>query len=291
MMSMTGFGRGSSATQHWLATVEISSVNRKQAEVSINLPREISELESAIRQTVLGTQTRGRLQVTVRLEATGNTTTEVRLDPTLALALEKSFEKLSTLVHREIRPQSSDFLQLPGVLSTTARAIACDEAWEAIEPALIHALHALHAMRRREGADLQNDLLTHLAEVKRITAEIASHVPGRSLRQREMLEKRLRDAGIQADFNDERFTRELALHADRSDISEELARLDSHLGKFHHHLESDNTPGRALDFLCQELMRECNTIGAKAGDAAISHCVVDAKTAVEKIREQVQNVE
>ena len=110
-------------------------------------------------------------------------------------------------------------------------------------------------------------------------------------RQRELLHKRLRDAGIEIDLGDERLIKELALFADRCDVSEELTRLDSHFTKFREYLEAEEAPGRALDFLCQELFREFNTIGSKANDAGMAQTIVEAKTEVEKIREQVQNVE
>jgi uncharacterized protein (TIGR00255 family) len=169
--------------------------------------------------------------------------------------------------------------------------ISGSDAWEAISPALAEALAGMRQMRESEGAHLKSDLLSRLGEISGYAAMIAARVPGRAARQRETLEKRLRDAEIAVDFGDERYLRELAMYADRSDISEELSRLQSHLEKFHQILSDETSPGRALDFLCQELFRECNTIGSKANDAEIAHLVVDAKTALEKIREQVQNIE
>jgi uncharacterized protein (TIGR00255 family) len=124
-----------------------------------------------------------------------------------------------------------------------------------------------------------------------LTHRIASEAPGRMGRQRELLSKRLRDAGLELDPSDERVTKEIALFADRCDVSEELTRLGSHFAKFLDYLEASEPSGRALDFLCQELFREFNTIGSKANDASIAQTIVEAKTELEKIREQVQNVE
>jgi len=124
-----------------------------------------------------------------------------------------------------------------------------------------------------------------------LTQRLVSGAAERPVRQRELLLKRLRDAGLDLDLADERVVKELALFADRCDITEELTRLDSHFAKFREYMEASEPPGRALDFLCQEIFREFNTIGAKANDAVIAQTVVEAKTELEKIREQVQNVE
>ncbi len=279
------------ATEAWQAVVEVSTVNRKQAEVVINLPREIAELESPLRQAVLSVVTRGRVQMTVRLEAACHDASEIQLDRPLALALESAYRELSTLLGRPLIPGSSEFLRMPGVFSASARVVSADEAWRAISPALEEALTGMRMMREEEGAHLRADILSRLEEVEEITAKIAGLVPGRAARQRDALERRLREAQIIVDFQDERFLRELALFADRCDISEEWSRLHSHLKKFRALLDEDASPGRALDFLCQELFRECNTMGAKANDSDMAHLVVEAKTALEKIREQVQNVE
>ena len=146
-------------------------------------------------------------------------------------------------------------------------------------------------MRQREGFDLKADFLTRLAVLESSARKIAGEAPGRPIRQRELLAKRLRDAGLELDPADERVAKEIALFADRCDVSEEITRLDSHFAKFREYLDAAEPPGRALDFLCQELFREFNTIGSKANDASIAQTIVEAKTELEKIREQVQNVE
>ena len=146
-------------------------------------------------------------------------------------------------------------------------------------------------MRRAEGGHLKADFVERLDRLAGFARTIADDAPQRLPRQRELLHKRLRDTGLEMDLGDERLIKELALFADRCDVSEELTRLDSHFAKFREYLEADEAPGRALDFLCQELFREFNTIGSKANDAGIAQTIVEAKTEVEKIREQVQNVE
>lgn len=291
MHSMTGFGRGSAATDAWLATVEISAINRKQAEVVVQAPRELNELDARIRKAALAVVSRGRIQIAIHVEHAQGAVADFRIDPALALAFSKAFAELGKTVGYPVHPAAADFLRQPGIIVTGSSEIDAEAAWLAVEPALADALAQLAAMRASEGDHLKADFITRLNQLIAFTRKIAADAPGRPIRQRELLEKRLRDAGLELDPADERVAKEIALFADRCDVSEELTRLDSHFTKFREYLDAAEPPGRALDFLCQELFREFNTIGSKANDAAIAQTVVEAKTELEKIREQVQNVE
>ncbi len=291
MHSMTGFGRGSAATDGWQASVEISAVNRKQAEVVVQAPRELNELDARIRKAVLNVVSRGRLQVTINVERSLGAAADFRIDPALALAFSKAFGELGRTVGYPVLPVAADFLRQPGIIAAGNSEIDAEAAWLAIEPALTAALAQLAAMRECEGDHLKTDFLARLDALISFARKISADAPGRPIRQRELLTKRLRDAGLELDLADERVTKEIALFADRCDVSEEITRLDSHFAKFRGYLQASEPPGRALDFLCQELFREFNTIGSKANDAAIAQTVVEAKTELEKIREQVQNVE
>lgn len=291
MQSMTGFGRGTGHHEGVQATVEIATVNRKQAEVVIQLPRELAELESGIRKTVLEAISRGRAQVSIKLEREGSKSTELQVDQDLALALQKALSELGEQLGQDLSLSASDLLRQPGVITTGDTELNAETAMAAISPALSAAISALQAMRTEEGSHLKQDFLARLEALKGFAASLAQVAPRRCERQREMLMKRLADAGLELDLNDERVVRELALFADRCDISEELTRLDSHFAKFRDYLGSGEPCGRPLDFLCQELFREFNTIGSKANDAAIAQTIVEAKTELEKIREQVQNIE
>lgn len=288
---MTGFGRGAAGTELWQATVELSSVNRKQAEIVVQAPRELSELDARIRKQVLAVVARGRVQVSLNLEAKQTSNAAVRVDRALALAFENAFLELSQTIGREVFPEASDYLRQPGLLAIGAEPVDPESAWAAIEPALADALIQLVAMRAREGEDLKKDFLNRLVQLDLFTRKIELEAPNRPIRQRELMTKRLRDAGLEIDVSDERVVKELAIYADRCDITEEITRLDSHFAKFREYLDGTEPPGRALDFLCQELFREFNTIGSKANDASIAQTVVEAKTEIEKIREQVQNIE
>lgn len=288
---MTGFGRGSAVTGAWLACVELSTVNRKQAEVVVQLPRELSEIDGRVRKQVQTAVSRGRVQVSINLEPAQGCPSAVRVDAALARAFEAAFSELGELIGRKVLPSAADYLRQPGVLAIGASQIDAETAWAAIAPALEEALTQLTTMRSREGADLLTDFSARLSMLESLTQRIASGAPERPVRQRDLLLKRLRDTGLDLDPADERVVKELALFADRCDISEEVTRLDSHFAKFREYMDAAEPPGRALDFLCQEIFREFNTIGSKANDASIAQTIVEAKTELEKIREQVQNVE
>jgi uncharacterized protein (TIGR00255 family) len=288
---MTGFGRGSATKGAWQASVEISSVNRKQAEVVLQAPRELNELDARIRKVVLGVVSRGRIQVSINIERPQNASEDFKIDPALALAFSKAFGELGRTIGYPVPPTASDFLRQPGIISTGTREIDAEAAWLAIEPALGVALKQLVAMRASEGEHLKADFWERLGVLHSFVRRIESEAPGRPKRQRELLMKRLRDSGLELDLADERVAKEIALFADRCDVSEEITRLDSHFVKFREYIQAAEPPGRALDFLCQELFREFNTIGSKANDASIAQTIVEAKTELEKIREQVQNVE
>lgn len=291
MNSMTGFGRGFSASDQWHATVEIHSLNRKQAEVVVQLPRELFELDGLIRKDVIAMVSRGRIQVSVNLERGQAGPPSIHVDKTLGLAFRNAFLELSTAVGHEVTPTAADYMRQPGIVNAGAGEIDVQNAWQNIRSALAEALTALAMMRESEGAHLRQDILARLATLSALVGKVAIAAPPRPHRQRELLTKRLSDAGLELDLADERLVRELAIFADRCDVSEELTRLDSHFSKFREYMDAAEPPGRALDFLCQELFRELNTIGSKANDAGIAQTIVEAKTELEKIREQVQNVE
>jgi uncharacterized protein (TIGR00255 family) len=293
MQSMTGFGRGTHSTEQWQATVEASSINRKQVEIVTNLPRPLQCLESNVRQLTLPQVSRGRVQLTIRLEKSGaEDSSQIRINHALAKSLETAFGELSQAIGREVQASAADFAKYPGILETNdLDQIDPDLAWQTIEPALHQALQSMNEMRGAEGNHLKQDFLQRLQTLADLTKFISQQAPYRPLRQRELLEKRLSDIGIKLEENDDRLIKELALFADRCDISEELTRLDSHFAKFQEYLNATEATGRQLDFLCQELFREFNTIGSKANDAQIAQTVVEAKTEIEKIREQVQNIE
>jgi len=291
MHSMTGFGAGSAAGNGFRITIETASVNRKQAEVIIQVPRELSNLEETLRKQVMGRIARGRVQVSINLERTEESSGTFKVDLPLAQAFTTAIQELRAATGEAISLEASDFLRQPGIVSACGCEIDPETAASAAQTALAEALDQLICMRSREGADLREDFLRRLETLRTLTQNIVAHGGDRPARQRELLLKRLAESGLELDPADEKISREIALFADRCCIDEELTRLDSHFAKFTEYLDAGDACGRALDFLCQEIHREFNTIGSKANDAAIAHLVVEAKTELEKIREQVQNAE
>ncbi len=288
---MTGFGRAEHASEGIIARVEIATVNRKQADIHFSLPRELGELEAGLKKTVLGAVSRGRVNISINLERASGSEEGLNLDTNRAKALEAAFNELSDILNRAVKLEASDFLRAPGIITYEDSGWDTEEARAAIEPALSSALENLVVMRTAEGNDLKTDLLARLIILEDHAKVIAATTPKIVIRQRELLHNRLRDAGIDLDLNDERLLKEIAIFAERCDISEEATRLESHIGRFREYLDSDEPVGRSLDFLCQEINREFNTIGSKANDSGIGQNVVGAKTELEKIREQVQNIE
>ncbi len=289
---MTGFGRGEFHNDSLSANVELSSVNRKQADVQITLPRGLSELEAELRKKVLASISRGRVSVTITLTQTQSAKNQVQIDLGKTQALETAFSDLSKHLGREVKPTASDFLNVPDLLISSNKTFIVEEAIEVISPALDQALSDLLEMRSNEGKELLKDFKSRLETLLSHTQEIETFSPTVVDRYRAILMKRLEDIGIDVDLTDERVLREIALFAERSDISEETTRLHAHFARFHDLLDDTNKPvGRPLDFLCQEINREFNTIGSKANSSDIATHVVSAKTELEKIREQVQNIE
>ena len=288
---MTGFGRGTASLDHCTASVEIASINRKQAEIVIRSGRDLGALEVQIRKLILNHISRGRIQVTIELDRPPNEAPPVEVDLALAAAFEEGFKKLSAELGREIVPSPADFIKAPGILRFDDTGIPVDDLWSSIEPALQGALDQMIEMRAAEGAALGEDIITRLETLENFCKQIIKAAPDRPQRYRETLLKRLGDSGLELDLDDERVVREIGIFADRCDISEEVTRLDAHFLRFREYLQRPEPAGRPLDFLCQEIHREFNTIGSKASDAEIAQTIVSAKTELEKIREQVQNIE
>jgi len=275
MHSMTGFGRAEHATSTIAARVEASSVNRKQGEVVVQLPRPYAELEAPIRKAAMQRVSRGRVSISIHLEKPDGATSTIRINASRARALEAAFTELSDAIDRHVQATSADFLRTPEILEFDNDPADPDDALKAITPALEAALEQMIAMRVLEN----------------ITDEIISHAPSILSKHRDNLQRRLSESGLDIDLDDDRIIKEIALFADRCDITEEVTRLRSHFDKFREYLAADEPVGRPLDFLCQELNREFNTIGSKANDATLAQLIVNAKTELEKIREQVQNIE
>ena len=290
---MTGYGRGDCSQDGFKITVELNSVNRKQTEISVNLPRELEMLEAQVRDLINRAIARGRLTVRVALHAgASRLSARMHLNVPLAKAYARELEKLSKQL-RLPGPVTLDHLaRAPGVFQTDEQIAEEEDFWPAVHKALTQAVTGMVAMRTREGAHLAGDLAKRVAIMRKATARIQKHAPGVAARYRDQLITRIKSAGLEAPgVEDDRLVKEVVYFADRSDISEELTRLQSHFKQFDDCFVSKEPVGRMLDFLAQEMNREVNTIGSKANDSLISREVVTLKAELEKFREQAQNVE
>ena len=293
MKSMTGYGRGECARDGFNVTVELSSVNRKQAEISVNLPRELEMLETRIREAILEKVSRGRITARVTVHAgDGKSSAKMHLNVPLAKAYAHELNKLAKELKLAGPVTLDQLVRAPGVFQTDEELAETENLWPAADKALRAALTALVTMREREGAHLAKDLGARVGVMRKCVERVAKQAPASAGRYRQQLIERIKSAGLPAPAADEeRLLKEVVFFADRSDITEELTRLQSHFKQFEDCTRSKEPVGRTLDFLAQEMNREINTIGSKANDALISGEVVTLKAELEKFREQAMNVE
>ena len=291
MNSMTGYGRGEAARGGAKFTVEISTVNRKQAELSLYLPRELDALESRARDEINAKVSRGRIAARVQWTAKSGDRAQVEIDRNLAKEYAKEYRKLATDLKLGGEVSLDTILRAPGVLQTSEEELDVESLWTPLRTAVRAALKELLAMRAREGANLKKDLQKRIDALQKSVKAVKRQAPKTVRRHREALLDRLNQSGLDLKLDDERVLKEVALFADRIDITEELTRLESHFEQFADYAKSKGPVGRTLDFLSQEMNREVNTIGSKANDPVISRLVVAMKSELEKFREQVQNVE
>jgi len=291
MKSMTGFGCGEALNDDLIYRVEVASVNRKQADIVVNLPRELSSLDSRIRKQVSEVVSRGRINVGISLKSVESKGGSLSINFPLAKEYTEAITKLEDHLGLNGLVSRFDPGRAPGVIQLGETLPEPEDAWPFVEEALKESLSKLLEMRSTEGAHLKSDMESRLATLKGLLQQISEQAPSVVKRYRDNLMKRLDAAGIELNLDDERLIKEIGLFADRCDISEEVTRLESHFAQCHKYFENDEAVGRPLDFLVQEMGREINTIGSKANDASIAQIIVESKTELEKIREQIQNIE
>lgn len=290
MRSMTGYGRGQSSANGTQFSVEVNSVNRKQSDVTVTLPRELAELEPRVRDLINSEISRGRLNVVVAYH-TCTTSQKVAIDFDLAKSYYKTMCQLKQKLGATGEVNIETVLHAPGVMRVPEEPISATDAWPHIEEALKEAMVALVAMREIEGKNLAKDLIKHLKIVREALRKVSELHPTVLKKFRQSLKERIEKVGLELPIDDERIVKEVIFFADKSDITEELTRLESHFKQFAHHLRRNEPVGRTLEFMTQEICRELNTLGSKANDVEISQSVVMCKAEMEKIREQIQNIE
>jgi uncharacterized protein (TIGR00255 family) len=288
---MTGYGRGERAAEGLRIVVEMRSVNRKQAEIGLRLPPELEALESRFRDELNKAVARGRVDVTFTLEQPVGATTG-RINREVAAAYATELSELQRQLGLIGGVTLEVLLRCPGVLQAVAPVADPETYWPLASAALGAAVTVFNEMRSQEGAALGQDLAERISQLRGAVARIRTQAPEVTRRFREQLLQRIKLAGLEnVSAEDERVLKEVVFFADRSDINEELTRLESHFAQFDACGRSVDPVGRKLDFLAQEINREVNTIGAKANDALIAADVVLLKTELERFREQAQNVE
>lgn len=289
---MTGFGQGFAQANGLRAEVEISSVNRKQLDVLVNLPRPLGALEPWVVEKISHAMSRGRVQVQVALQATGEAATaRVRIDDRLAEASLKEMRRVAKKLGIACDVSMADLLRIHGVMVLQEAGEDVDKVKPVIEKALERAMRAFALMRKREGEALARDFSKRVDVMAGLTHRIGNRAPALTAHYRKTLRERIRSLAGDVAVGDERIEKEVVMFADRADISEELTRLRSHLQQARGMLKQKEPAGRSLDFLAQEMFREINTIGSKAADATVSTVVVQFKAELERLREQAQNIE
>ncbi|MFZ5446961.1 MAG: YicC/YloC family endoribonuclease [Myxococcota bacterium] len=291
LRSMTGFGSGTATTGSESLTVELRAVNHKFCEVKVRLPRELAALEGSIQKLVKDRVARGAIDVSVRRAVRSATGVVPQVDLALAREYRRAWSELAKALELPDTVSVRDIAQQLNVIRLEEPQVSLDDAQKAIEGALAQALEALGKMREKEGVALSADLSARLALVAQWVKEVKALAPQAIEAYRARLSERIAELSRGLAVDPQRLAQEVAFFAERTDVAEEMTRLDSHLVQFHELLASKEPSGRKMDFLVQEMHREVNTTGSKSQHAEISARVMQLKAELERIREQVQNVE
>ncbi len=291
LVSMTGFGRATAELDGLTATVELRSVNNRFCEVVVRAPRELSRWETDAINLVKKAFSRGRFSLQIQLDYPSTASAEISVDAAAAKKYARALKELRKAAGVNDRPRLEHLLNLPGVISSNDGSRPGEEIWRVSRAALDAAIEGLAEMRSREGEALARELEHRVSEIERQLTIVEERAPLRVEAARDRLRERLAEVLSDERINKDRLELELVLIADKLEITEEIVRLRSHIGQFREALSSKKPAGRKLNFIYQEMNREVNTIGSKANDAETTRAVVTMKEALEKIREQVENVE
>ena len=290
---MTGFGRGCAQADKAGVNiqVEINSVNRKTLDTQISAPREWSGFEATCNEWLKGAFQRGRVNIQVIVESVDGSKNSLKFNNQ---AMQEGLEGLRSFASNqglEFNPDASFLIDLARSVKDSSELPDWKELRKPLKEAFVSALNEIEVMRSKEGTALAADLKKRINELNGYREEISKNASGSSEKYRDSLLERLKQLNLDLDSSDERVLKEIALFADRSDISEEITRLSSHFEQFLTFIKAKEATGRKMDFLCQEIHRELNTTGSKSNDIEITRIVIEAKNALERIREQVQNIE
>ena len=286
---MTGYGRGSHQEGGILVEVEIRSVNHRFLEANLRLPRSLMALEASIRRTLKETCHRGKIDLFLTITPLEGNTKRVEVDIPLARALWRAMEEVARKVGRREELGLSLLLSRQEIFSLVEEEVDQEALEEKVKAALEKAVSQLMEHRAREGEKLKEDMNDRLETMARLLEDIKERASQLPHIYRERLQKHLEE--LQVEVLPDRLAQEVAIIAEKADVTEEIVRLGCHLEAFRNIMEGGSPCGKKLDFLAQEILRETNTIASKVQDSQVAHLVVELKGEIEKVREQVQNIE
>jgi len=289
--SMTGFGRGEYLQDGREFTVEIKTVNHRYSDIFIKMPRQISSLEDRVRAMISKVVSRGKIDVYITYDNSASDARAVKCDEALARAYISAVTALRDKFDLKDDITVSLISKYPDVLKVEQPEEDMEALWEVLKVAVENALASLIEMRQNEGEELKKALLQRIGYIEELIVQIARRAPEVPKEYKQKLEARIKELTEQQTIDENRLMTEVAIFADRCSIDEELVRFSSHMSQMREILGLDQPVGRKLDFLVQEMNREVNTIGSKANDLEITKAVLEIKSEIEKIREQIQNIE
>lgn len=290
-LSMTGYGRGVKANEFYSVAIDLKSINHRYLEFYFKIPKMYYFLEDRLRRDISSKIARGKLEVTVNIERFNPANTLVELDKTLLNSYITAIHGVKKALKLKGKLQLSTVISLPNIFKLNQPEENQDLLFAITGEALSEAIFALIKTREAEGASLYNDLQSRVNYLEKLRRDLLVYAPEVVENYKVKLSKRIQELAGGVDVDPNRLATEIAIFADKSDINEELVRTRSHLQQFIEALQLNEPVGRRLDFIIQELNREINTVGSKANDLRITQVVIEFKAELEKIREQVQNIE
>lgn len=287
---MTGFGRGDVRKNGCHIYIEIKSLNHRYLDISLKLPKQLISLEESIRSTIANYIKRGRVELNITFDIYENGLVNLEINKDLLQQYFDILKYIKSSLNITDNIRLSDILLLPDIINADSKNFDLENAWDVLEEALLESLNNLIDMRVEEGIKLKNDIEMRLDNLKSLIESIEKRSPYVLDEYRNKLLKKINEL-TNGDFDQSRFLTEVALMAEKSSIDEEITRFKSHISQFKLSLDSEMPIGKKLDFITQEMNREVNTIGSKSIDIDITNNVIELKDQIEKIREQVQNIE
>ncbi len=291
LKSMTGYGRYSDSIDGFEVTFEIRSVNNRYLDTNIRLPRVYGYLEEKIKKAIQKRAARGKIDAFLTVERPAGDVTEIALDEGLCAQYVAALRKISEKYDLKGEITASSVARFSDIFTKKVKEDDADAVWAAVEPVVEKALDSFISMREKEGENLFSDVDARLNRMEEILGEIKKHSASALTLYREKLEARLKEYLQDTTIDEARLLTEVGIIADKIDTGEEITRLQSHIGQFRKLIRQDTPSGRNMDFLTQELNREVNTIGSKCAQIEITQLVIEAKNEIERIREQIQNIE